>query len=277
MDDVVIARLRDVGFSLYEARVYLALLRHGALNGNEVSKAANVPSSKVYAALDKLASEGVVQSFTEGSKTRFTVIAPADLVKRLRDRYNAPLDFLSDELPKLETSAGPVPFLTISSETALRETARMIADAARAELHISCWEEDVDYFRKALVAADARGVAIFGMLYGEGEFPPGSWLRHHYEGIVGERVAGRLLALVADEDEALIGWFPRTGEASAVRSRNRVMTLIVREYLHHDSMLQRAQLKIGFEEWDRWWRADPSARAEILGRALGQSNTPRAR
>jgi len=25
----------------------------------------------------------------------------------------------------------------------------------------------------------------------------------------------------------------------------------------------------GFDEWDRWWQADPTVRAEILGRALG--------
>ena len=49
---------------------------------------------------------------------------------------------------------------------------------------------------------------------------------------------------------------PDEGEANAVRSRNPVMTLIVREYLHHDSVLQRAQLMIGFDEWDRWWTAD---------------------
>ena len=53
-----------------------------------------------------------------------------------------------------------------------------------------------------------------------------------------------------------------------MRSRNSAMTLIVKEYLHHDSVLQRAQLNIGFKEWDRWWQADPEVRAEILGHAI---------
>jgi len=77
-----------------------------------------------------------------------------------------------------------------------------------------------------------------------------------------------MLALVADEGEALIARIPRDGSAIAVRSRNQVMTLIVQEYLHHDNVLQRAQINIGFEQWDRWWQADPSLRSEILGRAL---------
>jgi hypothetical protein len=49
-----------------------------------------------------------------------------------------------------------------------------------------------------------------------------------------------------------------------------VLTLIVQEYLHHDLVLQRAQINIGFDEWDRWWQADPDLRTTILGTALQQ-------
>jgi HTH-type transcriptional regulator, sugar sensing transcriptional regulator len=270
MDEQIVSRLRDVGFSLYEGRLYVALLRGGAQNGNEVAKLANVPSSKVYTALDKLASEGIVHSFKRGSTTRFMAIAPAELVGRLRKHFNSPLDFLDDELPKIEVDGPPEPFLTVSGETALHQAVRAIIEAAREQLYISCWQEDVAAIGDVLAAAHERGVQIHGMLYGESEPPPGEWLRHHYVDIVGDRVGGRLLALVADEEEALIARVPRTGETTAVRSRNPVMTLIVQEYLHHDNMLQRAQMTIGFDQWDRWWQADPSARAEILGRALGK-------
>jgi sugar-specific transcriptional regulator TrmB len=269
MHDTIVEQLREVGFSLYEARLYVALLRGGAQNGNEVAKLANVPSSKVYPALDKLAAEGIVHSVKRGSSTRFSAIEPAELVARLRKRYNAPLDFLADELPRVETARPPEPFLTVSGATALYETARKIIDGAREELYISCWAEDLAAIEDALVAAHERGIPIHGMLYGEAELPPGDWLRHHYVDIVGNRVSGRLMALVADEEEALVARLPRSGDTTAVLSRNPVLTLIVSEYLHHDNVLQRAQLEIGFDEWDRWWQADPSARAEILGRTLG--------
>jgi sugar-specific transcriptional regulator TrmB len=269
MDDAIVSRLRDLGFSLYEARLYVALLRGGAQNGNEVAKQANVPSSKVYTALDKLASEGVVQSVKRGSSTRFTAIPPAELIARLRKQYNAPLDFLADELPKVAAPEPPEPFLTVTGLTAIRAAARTIVEMARRDLHISCWADDLAGLEDAIAAAGERGVKVYGMLYGDGPLPSGAWLRHHYVEIVAGRVGGRLLALVADEEEALIARIPRDGEAAAVRSRNPVMTLIVQEYLHHDSILQRAQINIGFEAWDRWWQADPDARAEILGRALG--------
>lgn len=268
MEDFIVAKLRDVGFSLYEARLYVALLRNGAQNGNELAKRAAVPSSKVYAALDKLASEGIVQTIQRGSQTRWAAVAAEELVARLRKHYNAPLDFLAEELPKIRSSAPSDPFLTVSGEAALQEAANAIIDSAQHEIHISCWEEDCAALRTSLLAAHDRNVRVFGMLYGEAEPPPGVWLRHHYEDIVIERVGGRLLALVADAREALIARMPAEGEANAVRSQDPVMTLIVQEYLHHDNVLQRAQLNFGFTEWDKWWQADPDARAEILGRAL---------
>ena len=268
MEEVLASRLREVGFSLYEARVYVALLREGSQNGNEVAKHAKVPSSKVYAALEKLASEGFVTSSSRGNSRRWAALAPDELIPRLRRHYNEPLDFLAEALPKIRASEPSEPFLTVSGMTAMYGSATALIGGARKELHISCWERDLGELREALEAAHERGVAIFGMLYGDAEPPPGSWLRHHYEDIVGSRVAGRLLALVTDDREALIARIPDEGEANAVRSRNPVMTLVVKEYLHHDSVLQRAQLQIGFDEWDKWWQADPEARAEILGRAI---------
>lgn len=269
----ILARLQEVGFSLYEARVYLALLREGTQNGNEVAKHASVPSSKVYAALDKLASEGLVQSSQHGTSRLWAALPPGDLISKLRRQFNDPLDYLSDELPKIETDKPSEPFLTISGVDPIRETALALIASAEQELHISCWEADLGSLRSGLTDAADRGVQVFGMLYGEAKHPPGSWLRHHYEEIIASRLEGRLLVLVVDDTAALIARIPEKGQASAVRSSNPVMTFIVKEYLHHDTVLQRAQVRIGFEEWDRWWTADPQARAEILGQAFDRPNT----
>jgi hypothetical protein len=59
-----------------------------------------------------------------------------------------------------------------------------------------------------------------------------------------------------------------------VRTRNPVLALITREYLHHDIVLQRAQAAFGFDEWDRWWQADPDLRTIILsGRTRADDTT----
>ena len=270
--DAVVDQLRALGLSLYEARIYVGLLRVGAQNGNELSKTSGVPSSKVYSTVEKLTGLGIVHSITRGSTTRFVCIDPAELVARLRKKYNEPIDFLESALPALARFEPTELFLNVAGLGGIREACRSIIDTASDSVNISVWGEDLLPLRDSFDAAVERGVRVWGMLYSDdAEIPSGTWLRHSYEEIVGNRVGGRLIVLVADATEALVARVPRQGEASAVRSRSPVLTLIVQEYLHHDLVLQRAQINIGFEEWDRWWTANPDLRSMILGTALGRT------
>lgn len=270
--DAIVERLRQVGFSLYEARLYAALLRHGPQNGNELSRNSGVPSSKVYATVEKLVAEGSVQRIASAGGTRFVALPPDELVDRLRRRFNDPLDYLAEKLPPLADRVEDEAFLSVSGESTILESARRLVSAAQEELNISLWEPELDGLRTNIAEAAQRGVRIFGMLYSAtADEPEGTWLRHSYEEIVGNRVGGRMLTLVADGAEAIVARLRDHGGAEGVRTRNPVLTLIVSEYLHHDLVLQRAQIDLGFEEWDRWWLADPELRGQILGRALNRN------
>src|SRR5438132_10083951 len=101
MGDPVVSRLHALGFSLYEAKVYVGLLRHGPQNGNKVSKSAGLPSSKVYATLERLVSKGIVKSVRRGSTTRYACITADELLHRLRREREEPLAYLETTLPLL--------------------------------------------------------------------------------------------------------------------------------------------------------------------------------
>ena len=264
MDDGVVARLQALGMSLYEARIYVGLLRHGPQNGNEVSKSAGIPSSKVYSGLQRLASRGIVHSVRTGPGTQYICIPPDELIHRFRNEFDEPIAYLERTLPELAVFEPAAEVLTVSGLDAIRENTRFILDDARKEIYISVWADDVEHLHDSLVAAHARNARIFGMLYGEATVDIGSWLVHSYQQIVTDRIEGRMLTVVADREEAMIAHIPRKGPASAVRTRNPVLALITQEYLHHDLVLQRAQLAIGFDQWDRWWQADPDLRTIIL-------------
>ena len=104
MDEGVLDRLRILGMSLYEARIYIGLLRHGPQNGNEVSKSAGIPSSKVYSTLERLASKGIVHSVRTGSGTQYVCVSPqgarAPVPRRVRG---------ADGLPGGHAAAGSRP------------------------------------------------------------------------------------------------------------------------------------------------------------------------
>jgi HTH-type transcriptional regulator, sugar sensing transcriptional regulator len=230
----------------------------------------------VYATLERLVSKGIVHSVRHGTATQYVCVPPSELMHRLRADFEEPLDYLETMLPTLVTFEPAAEVLTVSGVEAIRENSRFIVGGAREELYISIWLDDFGDLADELTIAHERGVRIFGMFYGD-ELPvdSGSWLTHGYRQIVSDRIGGRLLTLVADGEEALVAHIPRHGAASAVRTRNPVLALITREYLHHDIVLQRAQIAIGLDEWDRWWQADPDLRTIILSGLTANGPTKR--
>src|SRR5438132_9815441 len=107
-DDRVVESLQQLGLSLYEARLYLGLLTRGPQNGNELSRTSGVPSSKVYAMLERLAGDGIVARAQRGNTIEYVCVPPHELLHKLRERYSKPLDYLEETLPTIG-STGPEP------------------------------------------------------------------------------------------------------------------------------------------------------------------------
>jgi sugar-specific transcriptional regulator TrmB len=265
-DDRVIESLQELGLSLYEARLYLGLLTGGPQNGNELSRTSGVPSSKVYAMLERLATDGIVARTRRGNTVRYVCVPVHELLHKLRERYSKPLEYLEETLPSIGRN-GPEPeILQLQGVDAILDNARAIVRVAQREIYLSIWAENVDLLRDELREADARGVRIAGMLYGSDPPDVGWWQQHSYRETVASRIRGRMLTMVADGGEALIAHMPERGEATAVRTTSPVLTLVAEEYLIHDLTLQKAKTMTGFDEWDRWLRSDDEARMLTLGR-----------
>jgi sugar-specific transcriptional regulator TrmB len=271
MHESAIESLRELGLTLYESRIYLGLLAHGTQNGNELSRTSNVPSSKVYWALDKLVSRGIVNQIRRDNSAEYVAIAPEKLVERFRLQFGSAIDYLDETLPSLADQHAAPDIVQIMNTDAIIEHAQEILDGASTEVLVSGWDESIGMIGDNLVAADLRGVRIFAMIYGELDLPVGSWLRHSYQGTVASRIAGHMLTLVADGRNALIAHFPDNGKASAVHTGNPVLCLVAEEYLRHDLILQHAKTMTGYEEWDSWLHSDKDVRALTLGRTGRES------
>jgi HTH-type transcriptional regulator, sugar sensing transcriptional regulator len=261
-----VQNLQALGFSEYESRLYVGLLTGGPQNGNELSRTTGVPSSKVYAMLERLASKGIVATARRGKSVKYVSIPPNDLLHQLREQYTEPLEYLEEHLRNLTTTDPEPKILFVGGLEAMVEHARSIIRGCSETLYLSVWQEELDAVSDVILEAGRRNVQIAGMLYGPERPEVGWWQCHSYQETVSSRTRGRMLTVVADGAEALIAHVPDSGSPSGVRTQNPVLVLVAEEYLVHDLTLQKAKTMTGYDEWDKWLRSDDQVRKLTLGR-----------
>jgi len=81
-NDDLAPSLEEFGLSKYEARAYLALLSRGHLSASELAYYANLPRTKVYATLTKLAKKGLAV-ITQDKPVVCSAISPEDAFSEL--------------------------------------------------------------------------------------------------------------------------------------------------------------------------------------------------
>jgi len=87
----VVEKLRRVGLTEYEAKVYLALLNTHLCTATQASEKAGVPRTKIYAVLEALRNKGWVHVYS-GVPLLFKAIAPLAVFERIKEDYTAFLD-----------------------------------------------------------------------------------------------------------------------------------------------------------------------------------------
>src|SRR5688500_2229881 len=128
------ALLRQLGFSEYEARAYLALLQRNPLNGYELAKLSGLPRANVYAVLQKLEERGAVVRLDMPSGARYAPVAPTELTQRIASRFEDVLSATQQALEQLATPAAAEYVWSIQGYAALIDHAHALIDATQEQL-----------------------------------------------------------------------------------------------------------------------------------------------
>lgn len=99
----VAKRLQQLGLKEYEAKCFVALTALSSGTAREISKAVDVPRTRVYEAARALESHGLIH-VQHSSPQRFRAVPIEDAISILRDRYESRIDKLEDELQEVETT-----------------------------------------------------------------------------------------------------------------------------------------------------------------------------
>ena len=126
--------LKRLGFTDYEARIYVQLLRQSPATAYETSKGAGVPRPNTYHALEALAQRGAVLPVSE-TPVRYVATSPRDLFETIARQTQSVCASLVDRLSALAPPTDDQYVWTLRGEAAVHDK----IDTLIAECRETVW------------------------------------------------------------------------------------------------------------------------------------------
>ena len=229
--------LQALGFGEYEARAYVALLKHSPLNGYELAKDSGLPRANVYSVLGRLEERGAVVRLDTPSGTRYSAIPPSELMGSMGSKFSANL---SAAQRMLEEVAAPPPYEYVWNAhgyPSLLDHARTLIGGAQHRLLVAIWTPEARALAGDLAAAEERGVEVITLCLQGCLTECGGCRGAIFRYRLAPEYAGRWLVVVQDESEALAGEIGPGDEALTVRTRQRLLVELSAWYIRHSIAL----------------------------------------
>jgi HTH-type transcriptional regulator, sugar sensing transcriptional regulator len=237
-------KLTQIGFTEYEAKVYLALLRDHPANGYQLSKKSGVPRSMVYEALARLHGRGAVMETIEDRAALYRPLPPDVLLDQAQDEHSRLVGELRAGLHALYTTPEEEHVWTLTNRRAILSYATQMIVGARTEIFFVLSDADLDTLEGDITQACARGVALSSLLTGQKRLNCGEVAYHPPLESELQQLTGSLI-IVADGHEAMIA--TTEDDASATVTRNRNVVLIARQFVWMELFAQRIYARLGPE------------------------------
>ena len=235
--DKIIESLKELGFNTYEAKVYVALLKHYPATGYEVSKLADVPQSRTYDTLKTLAQKQVVTS-TPDKPITYSPIKPSELTKRFKRKMTSNIEFLEKHLPDVKEDYLE-PILSINGDNNTIEKIIEIIKNSKKEIYLEIWSQDFKKIEQDLLDAYNRNVEIRIVGYDRLQSRFGLVFEHPFAKKLEAHFSGRPIILAVDDKEAFYGKIPTNpSEASGgIWTKNKDIVFLIKELMIHDMLV----------------------------------------
>jgi HTH-type transcriptional regulator, sugar sensing transcriptional regulator len=233
------SRLSALGLGEYEAKAYISLLRANPATAYEIARSSGIPTSKVYEALKRMVEKGIISSLDEEKKRRYIPIAPRELLDRHKASTLTLVDELSKELSEIRGSREASYIWNITDHDYLIERALRMISGAKSALLLSVWKDDFMLLEPALKEASRRKVRMAIVHFGNTLSNLKQIFIHPIEDTLYEEKGGRVMAMVTDSDEVLIGTIFSDNRVEAAWSNNRGFVTVTEDYIKHDIYIMK--------------------------------------
>jgi sugar-specific transcriptional regulator TrmB len=249
-------KLGSLGFSEYEAKAYLALLRQSPATGYQVSKASGVPRSMIYEVLGKLVARGAAMTLHKEGANKYAPVPAGDFLDQLRSEHERLVTSLKNELQSAAATSALEYVWNIDGHDHVMAKAVEMIDQASQDVYLSLMPQTFPAVRPALAAAVDRGVRVVLYSTDDVDLPGGRVVVSPVPERARERLAGLWLIMVVDGREALIGELLTENHARASWTGSPLFVFVAEHHLRTDLYLPRVLALLGDEALDLIDEAD---------------------
>ena len=241
----LLAKISKLGFTNYEARAYLGLLRNNPATGYEISHQADVPRSVIYSILRKLEAMGVVISIHEKPR-RYIPLSPKQLLSLLESDFSKRITSLKDELIGFNNKPESEGFWNIRGYESLMELCTSLINESKESVYIHGWNREIEHMKAALMAAKGRGVEITVFSFTDVDEEYGNVYAYGIEDSKLSKFWGHKMIMVTDSKNLVMGSADSEDDQQAIWTQNSAVITIAVNYIILDITLyaQRKNLDV---------------------------------
>jgi HTH-type transcriptional regulator, sugar sensing transcriptional regulator len=204
MKDILVNQLNSLGFTVYEAKAYLALLKQNPASGYEVAQESGVPRSVIYDVLRKLEKGGIAAVAQEKPK-KYIPLPPDQLVSILNNQFLSNLESLESSLKSYTDNKAGGSLWNITGYQVILQKAKEMIEKAEKSIYLSGWNSEIDEMTDELEAAKERGVSVIIFSFNELKISGAKIYTYNIPAEELERNWNHKLVLVVDKRELVMG------------------------------------------------------------------------
>ena len=202
--DQIAMRVKELGFTVYEAKTYVSLLQNSPVTRYELSKNSGVPRSAIYGVIKQLENLGAVNAlYSEPEK--YVPLPPEQLFKLLEDRLKLKITDARESLKGIESNLVTDHLWNIVGYQNMIQKAKEIIENAQEEIYLSVWKREFDLLEEQLEKAKRKNVKITIFSFTDIIFDTDFLYSYNIKESELQKIWDHKIILVADRRELLMG------------------------------------------------------------------------
>jgi len=263
-------KLVELGFSEYEAKAYVALLRESPVTGYQLAKLSGVPRSMIYEVLGKLTARGAAMTLRTGASTRYAPVPAAEFLDQLHREHEQIIDSLKDDLSAFASAPDLEYVWNIEGHDNIMAKAMEMIEQAGTRAYLTLSPPAFDALKPLLEDAIQRGVRVVIYSPTSLDLPGGRVVVAPMSEEALTQVGGLGLILVIDGQEVLIAeWLTET-QARGSWTSSPLLVFVTEHHLRTDLYLPQLLALLG----DRALEVIQEEDRELFARALESHINP---